>query len=138
SFLVAATNALVFEWLYQARWFRRLFSFSQEPYFQPRRSLWAQTAGVALLLATSLTYGLFRLNQNSFESGLRLALIQGNLSQEIRNDATSSVRMVGVTLEHFCRLCDRAAVQTPAPQLIVWSENSCPRDWTENPPGQPT
>jgi apolipoprotein N-acyltransferase len=66
-----------------------------------------------------------------------LALIQGNLPQEIRNDASSYEPLVQTTFDHFGRLCDRAALQNPPPQLTVWSENSCPRDWTENPPGHP-
>jgi apolipoprotein N-acyltransferase len=140
SFLVAAVNALIFVWLSRSRRFRWLFAFSEilEVSKSGRWGLWAQTSCVASLLAVTLGYGQFRLRQNSFEAGPRLALIQGNLSQEIRNDASSSGEMIGLTLDHFARLCDRAAVQNPPPQLIVWPENSCPRDWTENPPGQPT
>jgi apolipoprotein N-acyltransferase len=145
SFLVAAANALIFELLNRTRWFRALFALDEaskvsktsKVWISRRRTLWVQSVGFTLLLVSTLVYGAFRLNQNSFDTGPRLALIQGNLDQEIRNDASSSEPMVQATFDHFGRLCDRAALQNPPPQLIVWPENSCPRDWTENPSGHP-
>ena len=147
SFLVAAVNVVIFEWLCTTRWFRGLFALPEQP---PRRSRWgllAQTGGVVLLLGASLLYGSFKLTEGSFETGPRLALIQGNLDQDIRNDASSSDQAADLAFRHFRRVCDVASQQQPRPKLIVWPENSVtgslpeidfPGYWLEYPPGHPS
>jgi apolipoprotein N-acyltransferase len=138
SFLVAAVNVVIFEWLYQARWFRALFGLV-EPVLAPVRwRLLTQTAVVGLMAAATLIYGRFRLGQDSFDTGPRVALIQGNLDQDVRNDASESDQMAQQAFDHVRRLCDQAALQHPPPQLIVWPENSCPQEWRERPSGRPT
>ena len=136
SFLVAAVNAMIFEWLGGFRWFRIFFALPER--LQVRRwALPAQTGGVLLVLGAVLLYGNWRLGQNSFESGPRLALIQGNLDQDIRNEASLSEQSALQSFQHFRRICDLAAVQRPTPNLIVWPENSCPEYWLESPGGHP-
>lgn len=137
SFLVAAGNVVIFEWFYQSRWFRAMFALPEQIAIRPRWTFLMQTAAVVLLLGASLTYGCFRLGQNSFDAGPRLALIQGNLDQDIRNDASQSDQPAQEAFDHFRRLCDGAALQNPPPRLIVWPENSCPQNWTEKPAGRP-
>jgi apolipoprotein N-acyltransferase len=138
SFLVAAGNVVIFEWLYQSRWIRTLLALPDPAPNWRRWKLLVQAGGVALLILAALIYGNLRLSQNSFDVGPRLALIQGNLDQDIRNDASQSSQMAQEAFDHFRSLCDRAALQSPKPDLIVWPENSCPQDWTERPAGQPT
>ncbi len=138
SFLVAAVNVVIFEWLSQARWFRAWFALPEPIFVRARWRLLTQTAGVGLLVAATLVYGRFRLGQNSFDIGPRVALLQGNLDQDVRNDASESEQMAQQAFDHVRRLCDQAALQNPLPQLIVWPENSCPQEWTERPTGRPT
>jgi len=134
SFLVAAVNALIFEWLQCFGGFRALFSLPER--LQLRRwALPAQTGVVLLVLGAVLLYGNWRLSQNSFASGPRLALIQGNLDQDIRNEASLSEQSALQSFQHFRRICDLAAKQRPTPNLIVWPENSCPESWLEGPAG---
>jgi apolipoprotein N-acyltransferase len=67
-------------------------------------------------------------------------LIQGNLDQRIRNEATSPNpdEAEKAVVQHFRQLTDWAAVQHPRPDLLVWPETSYPGDWIENPPGRAT
>jgi apolipoprotein N-acyltransferase len=137
TFLLAAVNALLFELLYTRRWFRNLFNLADEPP-RSRYALPLQFAGVKLLLASVLAYGGWRLRQNDFAAGPRVALIQGNLEQAVRNDrdhpdggAAAKKSMV----RHYRDLSDQAALQQP--DLIVWPETSYPDDWLVTPDGQP-
>jgi apolipoprotein N-acyltransferase len=132
TFLVAGVNALIFEMLWKRLTKSNLSQLSG-------RSLLWQTLGVALVLAGTLGYGMVRLNQEDFIRGPRVALIQGNLDQRIRNSASEdgnqeAIRKMQI---HFGELSILAALQDPKPDLIVWSETSYPAAWIEGPFGQP-
>jgi apolipoprotein N-acyltransferase len=81
---------------------------------------------VAALVAAALGYGFWRLGQDTFEAGPRLALVQGNLPQYLKNtnDPDTQARVN----RHFDDLAIQAARTEPKPDLIVWSETSF-RDW---------
>jgi len=119
SFLVAAVNAVLFEAIYR------------------RGRLWTgafliQAGAVAAALVAALGYGDWRLRQDAFTPGPRVALIQGNVPQQIRND----VNMADVMATHFVALSDLAAAQKP--DLIVWPETSFPgADWCDADPDAP-
>jgi apolipoprotein N-acyltransferase len=112
SFLVVMVNVAVFEfgrWAYQRK--MRLG--------QVRFPVLA--CGLAAgMLAVTLGYGFVRLGQDEFKPGPKLALIQGNLPQFIRNEPGEEVRVA----EHFENLAATAAKLEP--DLIVWSETSWP------------
>ena len=87
---------------------------------------------VALALwVGALIYGFWRLGQTDFQQGPRLALLQGNMPQYIRNDKDEWKRMA----EHFGGLARQAADSRP--DLIVWSETSCYFDWMRIDPNCP-
>ena len=96
----------------------------------PRRRL-----GVAILglVSATLIYGGFRLNQDSFRPGPRLALLQGNLDQRLRNEAEAdpnkALHASQEVLKYYWQLCGLAAAQIPTPDLIVWPETSFPYHW---------
>jgi apolipoprotein N-acyltransferase len=132
SFLLAMVNGLIFEWL---MW--RIMSRSDSSnYFMRKhlslRSLAVYTGIAVLLITAALAYGEWRLGQNDFGVGPRLALIQGNLDQHIRNDASESELNVSshIVLRHFRDLTDQA-MRPPKPDLIVWPETSYPKEWVE-------
>jgi apolipoprotein N-acyltransferase len=137
--LVAAVNAVVFEWCVGRHWFRRLLALPDVVGTTPRILL-GQTLLVLAVIAADLAYGSWRLGQEDFAVGPRVALIQGNLDQRIRNEATSPNpdEAERAVVQHFRQLSDWAAVQHPRPDLLVWPETSYPGDWIENPPGHPT
>ncbi len=132
TFLVAAANALVFEMLRRQGWFRRLFALLDRPRPGPA-VLGIQAGAFLLLLAGTLGYGLWRLEQAAAAEGPRVALIQGNLDQRIRIAASDQDDEQAATtmVRHYRDLSDAAARQSPPPDLIVWPETSFPISWQE-------
>ncbi len=131
--LVAAVNALLFEVLYARSWFRTLFALPDPARPTSRRALLGQGVAVALLLAGSLAYGGWRLGQNDFAAGPRVALVQSNLALLLKNEAASGEagadRAQETMQDHQVRLTDLAV--TRRPELIVWPETSWPGEWGE-------
>src|SRR5262249_43161763 len=124
TFLVAAVNALAFEWLCRLAAFRRLFLLPQPP---RSSSLVLQTATLGVLLAATLSYGFWRLSQDDFAAGPRVALLQGNVPQGIRNDTSKGVEeAANYMFDHYDFLSDAAARREPVPDLIVWPETCFP------------
>ncbi|HZY89041.1 MAG TPA: apolipoprotein N-acyltransferase, partial [Gemmataceae bacterium] len=94
---------------------------------------------VALLLAT-FAYGAWRLRQTDFAEGPRVALVQGNIDQRIRNDTggadeAARDRAAGLIVRDYMELSQLAAAYRP--NLIVWPETSWPNEWVETSPGVP-
>src|SRR5262245_27795823 len=94
SFLVLVVNALVFEWLYRLAAVRRVVGRAGEPAPTRRPALAFQSAVALLAIAGCLAYGSWRIGQADFRSGPRLALIQGNLPQQLRNDSSDTAREI--------------------------------------------
>jgi apolipoprotein N-acyltransferase len=137
SFLVAAVNAWVFEVIYALPWVRELLG-QRDP--APRRDpvawrgwqkLLLQGGCVAALVGAALGYGEFRLREDTMRPGPRLALLQGNLDQRLRNDSHNQRSMTHIQY-HYGMLHSLGAHWQP--DLIVWPETSCPQTWyvTEN------
>jgi apolipoprotein N-acyltransferase len=125
SLLVAAVNGVLFELLYALPTFRRWCAGPDAPPRWRGLVLTAQVAGVVAALLAAVGYGEWRLGEAAPTPGPRLALIQGNVPQQIRNDN----KMIGVMGEHFFKLCNWAEEQKP--DLIVWPETSFPGAWRE-------
>ncbi len=144
SLLAAAVNAWLFEWCSRQGWLRNLLVFSEEARpapglgkpirgATPDGKLALQGFVVFGLVVASLFYGFWRLEQARFEPGPRMALLQGNLDQRLRNAATGRKNIVAVreVKRHYDYLEQIALTQGPAPELIVWPETSYPYDWFE-------
>lgn len=124
SFVVAAVNALGFELVY------RLW---KAPAGRRWRGFGVQAVAVGVLAAATFGYGFWRLGQNDTTPGPTLALLQGNIDQRIRNEATANAYdAVRQVFYHYLPLSDKAAVGTPRPDLVVWPETSYPIEWTED------
>src|SRR5262249_14274961 len=138
TFLVAAVNAVLFEVLYHRAEFRTFFAL---PPADARRGAGGLVpfgaAAVGVLLAAALGYGFVRLGQEEFTPGPRVALVQGNLDQRIRNEAAHTADPAETMWNHFQALHRRAAAQEPKPDLIVWPETSFLYPWTEFEPDFP-
>jgi apolipoprotein N-acyltransferase len=117
SFLVVMVNVAVFElarWVYFRKW---PGNASTESSFKfPRFT----TLVASLALVVTMGYGLWRLHDYSFVVGPKLALLQGNMPQDIRNNEGDVPRI----RDHFAALA--AEAQASKPDLIVWSETSWP------------
>jgi apolipoprotein N-acyltransferase len=125
TFLVAAVNGLLFDWLAgRSAAFRRIAGLP-EPEPRPRRGLLGATLAVTLLVGAALAYGGWRLGQDRFADGPRVALLQGNVPQQLKEAGGTDLTI------HFRDLCDRASEAQPPPDLIVWPETTYPIDWVE-------
>lgn len=129
TFLVAAVNALVFEVMYSRGWFRSLMSLEQGAQPATRSTLAIQACAVLLAFAGTLAYGAWRLKQEDFGPGPRVALIQGSLSQKIRNEASGGGSRADFMKQHYAELTDRAVGQVHPPDLLIWPETSYPDKW---------
>ena len=120
TFLVAAVNAVIFEWLYHRS------DASRRPV------LAFQSAIVLFCFAGFLFYGSQRMSQAEFAKGPTVALIQGNVEQRVRNEsgaADSDARdrareQIQVNYDTLSRL---AAAHRP--DLVVYPETSYPDDY---------
>jgi len=133
--LVAAVNAVVFELLYRWRRFRFWFALPAEVAPAGWRQLVLTPVVVLLLFAAYLGYGFWRMNEAEFTDGPRLAMLQGNIKQTLRNEA-SSPQKDGKSAKkqivlHFDDLCLRGIRQRPRPDLIIWPETSFPATWDD-------
>jgi apolipoprotein N-acyltransferase len=79
---------------------------------------------VALAVVADLGYGLWRLGQEAFAPGPRLALLQGNVPQQLRNDTSRNGLLDRE--RHFVNLSFLAVWQPHRPDLLVWPETSFP------------
>jgi apolipoprotein N-acyltransferase len=134
SFLVMAVNALLFEVLWARPWFRALYAPPNAPPRWGRMALLAQAVAVLVALMATLAYGGWRLSQEAFTEGPRVALIQGDLEQGVRNastdpDGAGRAFAIRSMQDHYGTLCHLAAGFHP--DLIVWPETSCPDSWDE-------
>jgi apolipoprotein N-acyltransferase len=136
SFLVAAVNALLFEVLWRRRGFRTWLSGREVSPRGGRIGLLVQGLAVLAALIGTTVYGVWRLSQDRLTPGPRLALVQGNLDQRIRNDSAVTAEAARHVANHFIGLSDLAAHYRP--DLIVWPETSYPDDWVEEADGAPT
>lgn len=125
SFLLMLSNVALFQAL--AGWLRRRWP----PWFQDSLALEPPTSrevqfGLALaglLVVATLAYGWWRLSQDEFESGPLVALVQGNVPQEVRNDPKQGE----LQNDHFEELGEQA--KSTGADLIVFPETSFTFEW---------
>jgi apolipoprotein N-acyltransferase len=139
TFVVAAVNALVFELIFRWSNARRFLGMS-EPVNTPRLACTAlRVIAVAALVGGTIGYGAWQLRDTEFAVGPRVALLQGNIDQRIKNEANQggTSDAVKTMFDEYASLCHKAALQSPRPDLIVWPETSWPGTWIESPAGVP-
>ncbi len=125
SFLLALVNVALYQlgaWLLHRRWPQ--WSQQRLGLDKPNTSLVRFGLMLSLVLVTaSLAYGLWRLGQADFEVGPRIALVQGNVPQEIRNDPSQGA----LQNAHFEELGEQA--KSTGADLIVFPETSFTFEW---------
>ncbi len=129
SFLIAAVNGLAVEILFLANRQRKLPGENKYPSAEGTGSLWLAAFVVLAALAGAISYGYWRLGEDEQKPGPRIALLQGNLDQRLRNDSAVSDEAALHVGEHFRDLADLASRHHP--DLIVWPETSWPYEWRE-------
>jgi apolipoprotein N-acyltransferase len=136
SFLIAAVNALLFEIVWGRDSIRSWLAGSDAAPCCGRNVLLVQGLAVLAALIGTTIYGFWRLGQDRLTPGPRIALIQGNLDQRIRNDSAVSADAAERMGRHFRDLSDLGAAYRP--DLIVWPETSWPYEWQEREGDGPT
>ena len=81
-----------------------------------------ETSVIVALVLASLAYGAIRLSTSKFRPGPRVALLQTDISQGLKNAGLDLAQI----LAKIDALVIRAAESTPRPDLLVWPETSYP------------
>ena len=115
TFLIVMVNGSVLDWF---EWY--LATGAARPKV---RRLLAGTASVVLLLVATLVYGQWRLQTISYVTGPRIACVQGNIPQDIKDDPRENRQRI---LEAYTTLSVKAMEQKP--ELLVWPETMAPYD----------
>lgn len=134
SFLIAAVNAFLVEILWSRPALRKWLAGPDASPRWGRIGLLVQGLAVSAALMGTAVYGVWRLGQDSQTPGPRVALIQGNLDQRLKNASAYSGEASQRMGTHFRDLADLATVYRP--DLIVWPETSWPYEWQEEEEGE--
>jgi len=129
SFLVAAVNVVIFEGLTRLAPIQKWLEIPAAQPGQCCSGFAYQLGCVALMLGGTLAYGAWSLTHREFDTGPRIALLQGNLDQRLRIDVHRSPEAQAKVRAAYVHLCLEAALLDPTPQLIVWPETSFPGNW---------
>lgn len=142
SVAAAALNGAAYEWVMRSNRVRAVLRWpARTERDAPLRPLWL-TAGAVALPAVFVAYGTVRLDHPAFPKGPRLALLQGNLPQDLKNlrgDQKGQTALAPVDEEYWplARQAARPANNHPAPDLIVWPETCFGENWMAAKPGVP-
>ncbi len=152
TFVLAAVNGLLAEWLFAIPNVRRVLQLREPPArVRFTNMIWprvGQTVFVAALVIGTLVYGSWRLQQSDFKTGPTIALLQGSIDQRIRNAADpasndeNAPRFQKKIIQSFGTLCQAAATgdadlkEPPKGQdshvdLIIWPESSMWGYWLD-------
>jgi apolipoprotein N-acyltransferase len=130
TFLVAAVNGLLAEWLFSRRSVQSSFTLDVRS-----ANLRPQFIAVAGVLVAALVYGGWRLSQNQFAEGPIVAILQTDLEQDIRNtrpdDAGGSSRSVQDIRLQTLELTKQARQLPRKADLIIWPETTFEFDYKE-------
>lgn len=141
SLLVAAVNGWLADLAFHTPALRDRFLWRESAVAHAskvaRRSsaLWWQASGIAIVLVAAVLYGTWRTDQNMFQRGPRVALLQTNIPQEARNDAHKDMRKQ-MERQNF-DLPFVACLAEPVADLIVWPETSYLWPYVDFPTGIP-
>jgi apolipoprotein N-acyltransferase len=122
TFLVAMVNAVLWLGLEQTLRVRKLLRMRDDV----RHSSMRPSLVAATFLVAAVVYGHVRLGHAPFADGPQVALIQGNLPQDIKNTKGPEME------RHFGALAKEAVrppAGQPAPDLVIWPETSLVFGW---------
>ncbi len=125
TFVVVVVNGVLFTLGLRVAPFLRTFRIAERPAAPSR----VGPAVAVSLLVGGLAYGYWRLSHAPFADGPEIALIQGNLPQDVKNQHGRDMKT------HFINLCDEAVRGRPTPEFVVWPETALAYVWCDLGPG---
>ncbi len=126
SFLVAAVNGWLCDLAFAIPALRDRFRWRETAIAHVNQMgrttsyVWLQGVAVGTLLGAAVLYGMWRLEQDDFTPGPRVALLQTNIPQSTRNGLAVREQMV---VQNFM-LAYFACLNEPLVDLMVWPETS--------------
>jgi apolipoprotein N-acyltransferase len=121
TFMVAACNGALAEWVFRMPMGRLLLNWPKVHQLGFFRELWT-TAVAVLLFLVSYGYGASRLIHPDFEQGPRVSALQADFSQDLKSSDPKKL------WDEYNKLCENAS--TRRPDLIVWPETCYPIGYT--------
>jgi apolipoprotein N-acyltransferase len=119
------------------RWFRWLVNLPRV--WQPSifRIEMMSTAGAVCLLVLLMGYGGLRLGRSAFEVGPKVALLQGNISQAMKDQPTAEENKdtIAPLEREYLPLARKVFRGGETPDLVIWPETCWPDNWPTVLPG---
>ncbi len=142
SWVIAFVGTLLGVFTLQIAGLRRWLRIPETAVGLGRKTQLGWTIAALGLLAAIVAYGTIRLDHPPFASGPQLALIQGDIPQDIRNSRNSPDRERAVDAilnmkQHHDVLTQKALATPPNPDLVVWPETSYPDPYYLRPNQRP-
>jgi len=142
SFIIASLNGSAYGWMMRSVWVRKLFGWPEYPAARTFIGEAYDTAWSSILPIAVFCYGLVQLGHPPYPAGPRVAAVQGNVPQNLKNERGDQADPKAVTpLEReYYPLAQRACKPTdgsPKPDLVVWPETCFPADWYQPSPRMP-
>ena len=129
SAVVACVNGIMYEWAMRLKPF--LFFINKPRAWQLAiyyREMKITALGLLFAVLT-LGYGTYRLIHAPFAIGPRVALLQGNISQDEKMQGVDpKTGKAAVDLE-YQSLAERSAKADPKPDLVIWPETCWSESW---------
>jgi apolipoprotein N-acyltransferase len=121
SFVVAAVNGLFADLLYRMPALRDRFRWVEPTAARTMGGFVLQTVVVLVLFVSAVGYGTYRLGEGSFETGPRVALLQGNIDVRFGGQGIAT-KMI----EQYVGLLYLTNENRRPVDLVVWPENAYP------------
>lgn len=125
SFMIAALNGMLAEWLFRSKILRGWLRWPVEHRIGFNREMWSAAIAILLVLLT-YGYGMFRLKHDAFEAGPLVSAIQADFAQDEKMGDPDSL------FREYNRLCESVALRRPKPDLIIWPETCYSPEYTVN------
>jgi apolipoprotein N-acyltransferase len=139
SIVVAAVNGVIVDLL--SRFTRLRLTMGPNSLWPSGKSVAIAAVITLLLFGGDIAYGLWRLGQNDFPTGPRVAMLQTNIPQQIKNDRSGDDDNGKSAREWMMHqtwdLVQQVRASKNNPDLIVWPETTYPFEWLDIVPGTP-
>ncbi|MBI4616158.1 MAG: apolipoprotein N-acyltransferase [Planctomycetes bacterium] len=126
SFLVATAGGAAADLVIQWRSRSERGEESASTVSKRRWHPWVTVAVPLFLVVAANQYGAWRIGQEDFRIGPRVAIVQGNISQALKKKKEVAQPSISEVMEIHLALSIEACCSDPPPDLLVWPETMVP------------